>query len=380
MKRILCTPRLGWPRGAAGERTFSVSVSISPSDIECGPERRFGRGNGNGRNARRIAKNAWIATIALAVATGTLWAEQPLDKDLRLFMEYFEGEFNNHNQVNFETNDFLDEQTPEAARHPWHHHTVRRVDAPAFGEYVFFAQINEEGPDGAVIRQRVHVLDPDYASGTIRQRFSAIEAGQEGVDYPLEPAALAALSPDALRSYPEGCQIVWRRQVDQFLGTIARGECAVESRRSGNILYIWAEMVLSKNEMWHMEGGTDQEFNPIFGPPGGVPFKLRRVDYFSCWVAFLKDEENDDWDLLQDVHIHDQGGIAEFATTHEEPRRYRLQLMQTVFPAGTRPDVLELFVYEQGKEKALSYTWTAPDSERIGINLRWMQAGCAAER
>jgi hypothetical protein len=321
-----------------------------------------------------------IAAIALAVATGTLWAEKPLDKDLRLFLEYFEGEFNNHNQVNFETNDFLDEQVPEEARHPWHHHTIRRVDAPAFGEYVFFSQINEEGPDGAVVRQRVHVLEPDHASGTIRQRFFAIEAGQEGVDYPLDPAALAALSPESLRGYPDGCQIVWRRQADQFRGEIAKGDCEVVSRRSGKTLYIYAEMVLSERESWHLEGGTDENFNPIFGAPGNVPYKLRRASYFSCWVAFLKDEENDDWDSFRDVRIHDQGGIAEFTTTHAEPREYRLQLMQTIFPAGTWSDVLELFVYEKGNEKALSYTWTAIDSERIGINLRWMQAGCAVER
>ena len=54
--------------------------------------------------------------------------------------------------------------------------------------------------------------------------------------------------------------------------------------------------------------------------------------------------------------------------------------MQTVFPAGHWPDVLEFFVYEKGNDKALSYAWTAPDAERIGFNLRWMQAGCGLEK
>lgn len=155
--------------------------------------------------------------------------------------------------------------------------------------------------------------------------------------------------------------------------------CQVVSRRSGKPLYIAARMVLSRDEMWHLEEGFNEDLEQIFGAPGNVPYKLRRARYFSCWVAFLKDEEADGWDFFREVRIHDQGGIAEFTTTNDDPRRYRLQLTQTVFPAGHRPDVLELFVSEKGNDEALSYTWTARDSDRIGINLRWMQAGCSLE-
>ena len=50
------------------------------------------------------------------------------------------------------------------------------------------------------------------------------------------------------------------------------------SRRSGNTLYIWAELMLSATESWHAEGGTDEGLNPIFGPPGEIPFRLQRVE------------------------------------------------------------------------------------------------------
>lgn len=318
-----------------------------------------------------------LITIVLVVAAPcAIWAEAPVDKDVRLFTEFYEGEFNNHNQVYFETNGHDGVEVPEEARHPWHHYTNTRVTAPAFGEHVFFAQINEEGPGGPVVRQRVNVFEPDYETGTIRQTFYAVEEGQSGVDYPAEPVDVAGLLPEDLRGYPAGCQVVWRRHADQFLGTVEKGDCAVVSRRSGETLFIWAEMVLSENASWHMEGGTDEDLNPIFGPPGEVPFKLVRAKYFSCWVALLKDEETDEWDSLRNVRVNDQGGVAKVSTTHEEPRHYRLQLMQTVFPAGSWPDVLELFVFEEGNDKALSYVWTSPDAERIGINLRWMQTGC----
>ena len=134
--------------------------------------------------------------LMLVAAPWAVGAEQPLDKDFRLFMEYFEGEFNNYNQVNFETNEFLEEQIPEEARHPWHHHTLRRVAAPAFGEHVYFAQTNAEGPDGEVVRQRVYVLEPDYESGTIQQHFYAIDDPIDPIRGLRQPDATEGVSSD----------------------------------------------------------------------------------------------------------------------------------------------------------------------------------------
>ena len=219
----------------------------------------------------------WIAVAVMIMVVFPTWAEEALDKDLRLFLEFYEGEFNNHNQVYFETNGHDGVEVPEELRHPWHHYTSVRATAPAFGEYVFFSQINEEGPDGELVRQRVNVFVPDYPAGVIRQVFYAVEPGQEGVDYPITAADLANLEPEDLRGYPEGCQVLWRRQADQFLGTIEKGDCEVVSRRSGKTLYIWAEEVLSRDQSWHAEGGVDEDLNPIFGPPGNVPYKLQRV-------------------------------------------------------------------------------------------------------
>ena len=320
------------------------------------------------------------AVVVMACTPSTSWAEKPLDEELRLFLEYFEGEFNNHNQVNFETDDSLDEQVPEEARHPWHHHTIRRVDAPAFGEYVFFAQINEEGPDGPVVRQRVHVVERHCQSGTIRQRFYAIEAGQEGVDYPADPTAVAELPRESLRGYPEGCQIVWWRRADRFSGDIAKGYCAVVSRRSGTPLYIAARMELSRDEIWHLEEGFNEDLEPIFGAPGNVPFKLRRVSYYACRVEFLGDPDSDGQRVVHDVRIHDQGGVAEFAAPTPERGPVSVQLSETIFPAGTRPDALQLSVHEKGAGEELASERTTPGADRIGIDVGWVRAECSAER
>ena len=44
---------------------------------------------------------------------------------------------------------------------------------------------------------------------------------------------------------------------------------------------------------------------------------------------------------------------------------------------STNAPVVALYVHKPDKwEKAESYSWSAPDSARVGINLRWVQTGC----
>lgn len=52
---------------------------------------------------------------------------------------------------------------------------------------------------------------------------------------------------------------------------------------------------------------------------------------------------------------------------------YEVELAQVVY--GNKIPVLKLAVYHEETERALAYTWAEPGSKRIGINLRWMQAG-----
>ena len=42
-------------------------------------------------------------------------------------------------------------------------------------------------------------------------------------------------------------------------------------------------------------------------------------------------------------------------------------------------DTTGFVVYEEGNDESLSYSWAAPDSTNVGMNLRWFQAGCTAE-
>jgi hypothetical protein len=193
------------------------------------------------------------------------------DDDFRRFLELFEGQFTNQAQAAAEAGKTGGTAVPEPQRHPWHYHTVQRTSAPELGEHVFFARINEEQPDGPLVRERVFVIEPGPAGDTIVQHFFAVEAGA------IDPETAAITDPASLRAYPEGCEVVWRPHGDGFSGEIAKGACRVVSPRSGRVLVIAAHMELDRGGMRHLEEGFDENLEPVFTAPGNRPFDLVRV-------------------------------------------------------------------------------------------------------
>ena len=76
------------------------------------------------------------------------------------------------------------------------------------------------------------------------------------------------------------------------------------------------------------------------------------------------------------MKLHDQGGVAELMTDEDTPRSIRLKLRDVDWPYGTNRPSLTMYVHEGMSDRAVSYTWTEAGAERIGINLRWIQASC----
>ena len=114
-----------------------------------------------------------------------------------------------------------------------------------------------------------------------------------------------------------------------------------------------------------------------------IEARLRRARPFECWTAILRGashgdsgEGMQDWDFRRGVTLHDQGGEAELMTDEETPRRIRLRLRNVDWPYGTNRPSLTLYVLEGDSDRAVSYAWNEGNAERIGINLRWIQASC----
>jgi len=109
-----------------------------------------------------------------------------------------------------------------------------------------------------------------------------------------------------------------------------------------------------------------------------MALRARRVTRYAGWAALQRrridpDAADDDYVLLRDLALHDEGCIIPI-TDAGKPTGYAIELARLTYQ-DTRTAVLKLGVISEATGETLSYSWAEPGAERIGINLRWIQAG-----
>ncbi len=303
----------------------------------------------------------------------------PLEKDLNFLLEWFPGRFDNSLQVFWEPQ----LEVPEEDRHYRRHSIFRRVDLPKFGDHVLYAEQYRDGDPDAIYRQRLYVFSVDETEGAIRLQIHIPKNPDRLKGAYRDPDLLKRLRPTATRVV-EGCDVLWRRQANQFIGHVGDGTCRFWSQQFGKDIVLDESLILTENELWLADRGLDEAGEYVFGMKGETPSKLRRVRPFECWAAILRGaahgdsgEGQSDWDFRRGVWLHDQQGEAVLTTDEDPARRIMLRLRRVEWPTGSNRPSLTLYVHEGNNSRATSYAWTEYDAERVGINLRWLQASCS---
>ncbi len=336
--------------------------------------------------AWRAAASSLITCVS-AVAASAGWGAEPpppravLEKDLKIFLGWFEGEFDNNEQVAF-----ADELgiPPDAV--PERIHSIfKRVALPAFGEHVFYVEQYLDGDPAKIYRQRLYSFDLDEAGHAIRLRIHIPQDATRLTGAHRDPSKLDGLTPAATRS-PAGCEVHWRRQADGFVGSMKPGACRFESQRSGKTVVVSDDLYLDEDELWIHDRAVDTEGNHVYGNKAGIPHKLKKVRPFRCWLSVRREgigeAEPGAWTFDRDIAVHD-GGELVWTMTDARPSAVGLKIRRPVWPSGPNQDSLVLYVHDragENAERAVSYSWADPGAERIGINLRWMQASCSLQR
>jgi hypothetical protein len=301
-----------------------------------------------------------------------------LDRDFKQFLEWFEGRFDNELQVFFQE----DLKTPEDARVNRIHSIFKRVDLPAFGATVFYVEQYGDGDPAKIYRQRLYSFTPDYAEGAIKLVIHAPKNAAALAGAWKDASKLAGLNLSDAQVYP-GCDVWWKRQENQFVGYMRKDACRIQSRSGRREIIVTDDLVLTKDQIWTRDRATDARGNHVYGNKAAVHHQLRRVTPYQCWVSVLRGAKHgdsgqgqDDWFFVRDVWVHDQGGVATIRTDETPPRDVRLKLRNVEWPFGPNRPSLTLYVLGEGGERAVSYAWGEYGAERLGINLRWLQASC----
>lgn len=322
-------------------------------------------------------RHKYLLFILLFVNT-SLFAQSntnSLYDDLALMMQWFEGEFNNFQQVWKEKEDSIAQEL----RHEHIHSIFAKVDMPKIGKNTFFVKQYMDGDTNNIYRQRVYNFHVNEEEKAIQLDIYSFKTPADEKKYrqaDKKPTLLTNLSSEDFRNLP-GCAVYWKKQDDHFIGFMKEKACHFTSRRSGKEIYITDSLMLSQDDIWIRDEAYDAEGNYVFGNKAGIHHKLKRCRYFKGWIAVEKEPKSNEYYLMRNIRLHDQGHKIQLIDKSGEATKYFVELSEVIYRSGI--DVLKLAVYEEGKKKSLCYVWTNVEAKRIGINMRTITAGFALE-
>ena len=313
-------------------------------------------------------RKVFLFSIIVFLSIQTVAAQNP-ENDLRLMMSWFKGRFDNYAQT------VEEKETKTEFPHERIHSIFARGNLPNIGENVFYVQQYMDGDETKIYRQRLYVFTPNRKEKAIELKIFTFPDEKAVLNAHLDKAKLNGLTLEKMDS-PRGCEVFWRLKDNKFEGSMKPNACRVVSKRSGKTLIITDDLFLTKDEIWINDQAKDDQGNYVFGNKANVHHKLKKVKIFEGWTAVLKDGSAemtgqdapaDAWDGQRNLMIHDQGGMVKIND------KFSAELAQLTYKNGTK--VLKLGIVDNASGKTVAYTWANPEAERIGINLRWVQAG-----
>ncbi len=300
----------------------------------------------------------------------------PGERSLLIMAELLPGVYDNVNQNYFDTRRAL----PEADRHARIETTITRVASPAFGERVFLWINRTQSPKGVQASYRIATLAAGPGADEVTMRHYLRMQGE------ITPAQLAGLKPADLQR-TEGCDYVFRRRADHFRGQQGTRSCRFDWE--GQPVYTDNEISLSASSLWFVDHKwVVRTGRRITGVASGEPFWLERARTFHCYadVPGVGGGRDIPFVRYDDITLHDKGGTHWFKTREPQPRELGLELRAVTWQllnekgGDFNRNSLVLYVLERqadGSVQSLGYTFTEPQADRIGQNLKSVLVNCA---
>jgi peptidylprolyl isomerase len=176
--------------------------------------------------AARRARLAWAALAASFVVTAPVAVAAPagpLDAELAQILTLLPGRYQG---------DAPDPRDPTGVRRLPLQHKIVRVEAPQFGDTVFYHQISRDGLDSAKPFQRkIYAFDRDPRRRANSMRSWVFRPGEGPPNLELDPTALRALDPASLMNFPPECAIRWAKgsAPGSFVARVRRQDCSYDS-------------------------------------------------------------------------------------------------------------------------------------------------------
>lgn len=295
----------------------------------------------------------------------TVEEKSKLKEELVLLSSWFEGEFNNYQQVHKEKEDSVEAEYI----HENIHSIFKRVSLPWLGDHSYFVKQYMDNDPQKIYRQRIYNFTINDAERAIQLdilSFSDPETEKKYIMADKNPELLQTLSIDQLRSTP-GCEVFWKKEDNHFIGYMKERACNFISRRSGKRIFITDSLMLNDKEIWIRDEAEDENGNYVFGHRLKIPHKLKKVSHYTGWAAAIKQGETD-MTAIRGLRFHNQGDRQKILFDDGSETGFDVRIAQFIY--GKDLEILQMAIFRTGEEKVLQYIWADPDSKRIGINIK----------
>lgn len=317
----------------------------------------------------------WLIGIcAMQAASAQGQDSTPGERHLRVIAEMLPGHYDNANQHYFD----IRRRLPVADRHERLAITIRRVEAPAFGRYVYLWESTTPTPQGDRRSARIATLEAGPGATEVTLRHYLRMQGDIRED------ELRSLKPADLRR-TEGCDYFFERRADHFVGRQRERACQFDWE--GRPVYTDNEIQISRNDLWlHDHKWVIASGERITGTAAGEPFWLERSRSFQCYadIPGVGGGANIPFQRYDDLRLHDKGGAhwLQASTGQQIGLSLRAVTWHVLNEANDEfnRNSLVLSVSEKladGSIKEHGYAFTDPKAERIAINLKWILVNCA---
>lgn len=289
-----------------------------------------------------------------------------LKNDMQQMLLFFEGEFDNFQQV------YKEKEDKAKDVHEHIHSVFKRVSFSLLGNDVFYVIQYMDGDTAKIYRQRIYSFTEDKTENAIRLDIYTFKTDSLFYNSNVHPEKLAAITLADIKPV-EGCYVFWKRDGEKFVGYMPPNACHFVSKRSGKTIYATDSLMLSRDEIWIRDEAFDSSGTRIYGREDKVHHKLKRCHFYKGWILLEKAGLKDEYHSMRNLVWHDQGKRQRLYLEDDKPTKYEVELAAVVY--GKDLEVLKIALYEVGVSKAIMYSWASPGSKNIGINLRWIQTG-----
>ena len=252
---------------------------------------------------------------------------------------------------------------------------VAPVEAPWLGQHVLYLEeFLHDDPD-SIRRQLLLDMQPAEPPAVgVRVRVYSFKEPQRWIHLNRRPGLLTDLH-RAQVVKAEGCDLMLRREGDQFVGgTVGRGCLDV---RDGGKRYVEWRVVIGDDLYWYRRRILLRKGNDLQEEVFGFNFfELNDARLFACRVDWSATGRRSDLHLLTRLELHDQGGKARFVTP--DGRNLELTLHSQDWPFMADRDALILLLQDQAQNTPMASAWTEIDSDDIDINLGWLHISCGS--